>query len=97
MVNIINSTIVLRSINHNQSFSFVEFFVDKKTGKLTKDKTVIHQPIMFCHEFFEQTNDCYTEDPSINHKGKIPASFLGEKIQPDLEIQKRFESFLKIK
>jgi 2',3'-cyclic-nucleotide 2'-phosphodiesterase (5'-nucleotidase family) len=97
MVNIINSTIVLRSINHNQSFSFVEFFVDKKTGKLTKDKTVIHQPIMFCHEFFEQTNDCYTEDPSINHKEKIPASFLGEKIQPDLEIQKRFESFLKIK
>ena len=97
MVNTINSTIVLRSIKQNQSFSFVEFFVDKKTGKLAKDKTVIHQPIMFCHEFFEQTDDCYTEDPSINHKEKIPATFLGEKIKPNFEIQKKFESFLKIK
>lgn len=93
--NIINSTIVMNSFSDGKSFSYVEFFFDKKLNKLNKNKTIIHQPVYFCREFFKDTNDCYTEDQSVNHQNKIPARFLGEEITPDPSIQEKFVNLLK--
>lgn len=95
--NIINSTLVMSSFSDGASFSYAEFFVNKKTKKLQKDKTVIHQPVMFCQEFFKETNDCYTEDASVDHKVRTPAHFLGEPVKSDAKLLQKFHYFLKDK
>jgi len=81
--NVINTTIVLSNSPNAKSFSYAEFFVDSQTGKLNKNKTIVHQPVTFCRDFFQETNDCYTEDKSINHKKRNAAKFLGVEIKPD--------------
>ena len=95
--NFVNSTLVMSSFSDGASFSYAEFFVNKKTKKLQKDKTVVHQPVMFCQEFFKETNDCYAEDASVDHKVRTPATFLGEQIVPDSKLLQKFHYFLKDK
>lgn len=95
--NIINTTLVLSGFEDGKSFSYAEFFVDKKSNKLQKDKTVVHQPVVFCQQFFKETNDCYTEDKSVDHKVRTPAYFLGEKIESDATLLQKFHYFLKDK
>lgn len=92
--NNINNILVLSGFEDGKSFSYAELFVDKKTNKLRADKTIIHQPVMFCHEFFKETNDCYTEDSSVDHKLRIPAHFLGEKVESDSGFLQKFNSFI---
>lgn len=96
-VNVINSTLVMNGFSDGVGFSYAELFVNKKTKKLQKNKTVIHQPVMFCQEFFKETNDCYTEDSSVDHKVRIPAAFLGEDIQSDSKLLQKFHYYLKDK
>lgn len=95
VANYVNETLVLSSFGQGMSFSYVEFFIDKDSKKLAKDKTIVHQPVLFCREFFKETKDCYNEDTSFSHKEKMPATFLGEKINPDEAILKIFENYLK--
>lgn len=95
MANFVNTTLVMSSFENGQSFSYAELFVDPKTKKLKKDKTVVHQPVMFCQEFFKETQDCYTEDPSVDHKARTPAKFLGQLIEPDPGFEQKFHHFLK--
>jgi 2',3'-cyclic-nucleotide 2'-phosphodiesterase (5'-nucleotidase family) len=83
--NVINETILLAGFPDGRSLNYVEFVVDKKTRKILNEKTVIHQPVMTCHEFFAETRDCFTQDESVNHDKKIPATFLGQDIVPDVE------------
>lgn len=64
-----------------KSFSFAELYVDTKENKVLLDQSIIQQPVMFCREFFKETKDCYFEDLSIDHKERIPATFLGKPIQ----------------
>ncbi|MGE3610346.1 MAG: hypothetical protein AB7I27_12210 [Bacteriovoracaceae bacterium] len=78
--NYINSTLVLSGFSSGKSFSYVEFILDRKTNKLIKDETVVHQPVLFCHEFFKETKDCFSGDSSVNHKLRVPAKFLGKDI-----------------
>lgn len=92
MANIINGTVVLSGFEDGQSLNLAEFYFDKKSGKVVPEKTVVHQPIMICQEFFKETKDCYTEDSSVDHKERIPATFLGQEVSPDLEVRKKFES-----
>lgn len=90
MANYIKGTLVLSGFHDGKSFNYVEFTVDTKANKIVPGKTVVHQPVMFCHEFFKETNDCYTEDTSVNHKERIPATFLGKPIERDLSLEKKF-------
>ena len=87
--NVINTTLVMSNFPEAKSFSYAEFFVDTQTGKLNKKKTIIHQPVMFCREFFHETNDCYSEDKSIDHKRRKSAKFLGSEIKLDPALGKR--------
>lgn len=79
--NFVNGTLVMSGFEDGKSFSFAEFIVNTKTKKVSADETVVHQPVIFCHEFFKETSDCYTEDPSVNHTKRIPATFLGTPIE----------------
>jgi hypothetical protein len=78
MANYINETLVLSSFGQGKSLSFAEFIVDTKTKKIVREKTVVHQPVLLCREFFKETKDCYTGDSSVNHKERMPALFLGK-------------------
>jgi len=85
-VNYVGETLILNGLSQGRGFAFAEFFFDKKTGKLKKDQTLVHQPILFCQKFFKETNDCYSADQSVDHHELIEARFLGELIKPDSTI-----------
>jgi len=90
MANFVNGTLVMGGFPDGKSFNYVEFFIDSKTKKVVPEKTIVHQPVMFCHEFFKETKDCFAEDPSVDHKLRIPATFLGKPIERDLSLEKKF-------
>lgn len=90
MANYIKGTLVVSGFHDGRSFNYVEFTVDTKANRIIPGKTIVHQPVMFCHEFFKDSKDCYTEDSSVNHKERIPATFLGKPIERDLSLEKRF-------
>lgn len=85
MANIVNGIVVMGSFPDGKAFNYTELIVDSKTKKVIDDKTVVHQPIMFCQDFFKETNDCFTDDSTINHNQRIPATFLGSPIQSKSE------------
>lgn len=91
VANLINGVAVISSFEAGKSFSYAEVIVDEKTGR--PEETVIHQPVMVCREFFKETNDCYTEDPSVNHRERIPARFLGVQVDRDEEVRTKFKKF----
>lgn len=93
VANLINGIVVLSGFDSGKSFSYVELALDEKTGKINPEKTIIHQPVMICREFFKETNDCYTEDPSINHKERVPAKFLGIPVERNEEMRTKFRKF----
>jgi 2',3'-cyclic-nucleotide 2'-phosphodiesterase (5'-nucleotidase family) len=92
--NVINSTIVMNGYEDGKSFSYAELFINKKTNKLQREKSVVHQPVVFCREFFKETNDCYTEDSSVDHKARVQAQFLGKKIVSDSDVEQKFHYYL---
>ncbi len=81
VANIINTTIVIGGFNSPDSMIYTELFFEKESKSLIKEKSIIHQPVVFCREFFKETQDCFFEDQSINHKDRTPAIFLGEPIK----------------
>ena len=81
MANFVNGTLVLGGFPDGKSFNYAEFTVNTKTKKVQSEATVVHQPVMLCHEFFKETKDCFTEDHSVNHKLRIPATFLGKPVE----------------
>lgn len=93
MANIHNGMVLLSGFENGKSFNFAEFNFEAKSGKLVKDKTVIHQPVMFCHQFFKETDDCFTEDSSVDHQARTPAVFLGTTIVPDQSMKKKFSKY----
>ena len=79
---------------HSEIFVLGDMAAAKdESGKLLPEKTVIHQPVMVCREFFKETNDCYTEDPTIDHKERVPARFLGVQVDGNDEVKKKFSRF----
>lgn len=80
MANFVNGTLVMGGFNDGRSFSYAEFVVNTKNKKIVAEKTIAHQPVFFCQEFFKETNDCFHEDESVDHKIRVPATFLGKPI-----------------
>lgn len=80
IANYVNGTLVLSNFGDGKSMIYAEFFYDKQRKKIIKDMTRVHQPVMFCQEFFKETDDCFPHDPSVKHKERVPAKFLGKKI-----------------
>ncbi len=82
MANIVNGILVLGGFPNGKSFSYAELVVNIGSRQINRKKTVVHQPVLFCHEFFKETDDCYTGDPTVDHSKRIPARFLGQEITP---------------
>lgn len=80
--NYINGTLVMSGFPDGASFNYAEFVIDTKANRIVPEKTVVHQPVMFCSEFFKETNDCFPEDSTVDHKKRIPATFLGKPVTP---------------
>ncbi len=78
--NYINGVLVMAGLPDGKSFSYAELVINLKTRKLNPAKTIAHQPVFFCHEFFHETHDCFSEDESVDHKKRMSAEFLGQKI-----------------
>ena len=86
IANYINNTVVMAGMSDGKGFSFSEIVFDLETKKINLNKTIIHQPVTFCQEFFKETNDCFTEDETIQHDKRIPAEFLGRKISSGIDL-----------
>ncbi len=87
MANLINGIVLMGGYSEGKSFNYVEIVINSKSRKINSKKTLIHQPVFFCHEFFSETSDCYHKDHSVNHNKRAPAFFLGKSIEPVLSIQ----------
>jgi hypothetical protein len=90
VANFVNGILVMSTEGEGRSFNYVEVFIDKTAKRVLTEKTVVHQPVMFCKEFFKQTNDCWTGDSFVDHKERIPATFLGEKIEANTKWDAEF-------
>ena len=82
VANFINETLVMSGFAKGVSFNLADFYFDKKTKHLVPQKTQVYQPIMTCHEFFKETNDCYYKDESVDHSKRTPAKFFDVEITP---------------
>ncbi|HLW56864.1 MAG TPA: hypothetical protein VKY27_05730 [Bacteriovoracaceae bacterium] len=83
--NYVGNTLVLSGFPKGMSFNVADFYFDKKSKQLVSDLTYVYQPVMTCHEFFKETEDCYYKDETVDHKKRIPATFLGVPIEPTPE------------
>lgn len=82
VANFIEGIPVLQNWGNGQYLSWVDLYFDKKHNQIDRSKTVIHQPIQLCHQFFKDTEDCFTKEDFFN-KELMSAMFLGEKIKVD--------------
>jgi len=96
VANYVNGTLVLGAYGQGKSMIYSELFFDSTTNSFLTDQTIVHQPVYFCREFFKETNDCFAEDASIDHNKRIPASFLGKKIELDKIQPSKKSSFIHI-
>jgi hypothetical protein len=94
MANFFNGTLLLSGFEDGKSFNLAEFYFDRE-GKLLSERTVVHQPVLTCHEFFKETNDCFTGDPSVDHRERVPARFLGREVAPVPEFRTKFGTYFK--
>jgi 2',3'-cyclic-nucleotide 2'-phosphodiesterase (5'-nucleotidase family) len=83
VANYINGIPVIQAFNDGRSFARVDLVWDNRDNIIVTEKTLIHQPIRLCHRFFKKTEDCYTEDSSVDHRELIPARYLNQTIFPE--------------
>jgi len=82
VANYIQGYPVIQNYDNGTDFSWLKLTYDFKQQRLIKDKTQILQPVSTCHNFFKETEDCYTEEVLRNVEIK-KARFLDEKIRPE--------------
>jgi len=83
VANLIAGTPVISGFPEGRSFSRVDLIFNIQTNELVRERSLIHQPTLLCHRFFQESEDCYTEDPSVDHRKTGPAKFLKREIFPD--------------
>ena len=71
---------VMQNFGDGEYLSMAEIYFDKKHGKVVHDETKIYQPVMICHSFLTETNDCYYKE-SIENENLTEAQFFGKKIK----------------
>lgn len=90
VANWINGVPVVQAFPGGTSFSRVDLIVENK--RVLTAKTVVHQPVRLCHRFFKATEDCYTDDQSVDHRELVPATYWGEAIFPEERVSLWMES-----
>ena len=82
VANFINGYPVLQNFANGTDFSWVKLTYDHKQKAVVKERTQILQPVRTCHQFFRETEDCYTKEVLRNVEIK-KAKFLNNKIKID--------------
>lgn len=80
VANFIGGYPVLQSFSEGEHMSWAKLVYDTKFKRVVKDKTQIMQPAQICHQFFKETQDCYTKEVLRNIE-LVPAVFLGEEVK----------------
>lgn len=70
---------VLQNFSEGQYLSWAEMYYDTKHHRIMSEKSKTHQPVQLCHQFFNQTQDCFIEKEDLKDE-LVPAKFLGEKV-----------------
>ena len=83
VANFVNGVPVMQAFGQGTAFARVDLVWDVEKKALNPEKTLVHQPVRLCHRFFKETEDCFTEDSSIDHRQLIPARYLEKSIFPD--------------
>jgi|GEM_PF-6959959 len=83
VANFINGIPVMQAFGQGTSFARVDLVWDIEKKALNAEKTMVHQPVRLCHRFFKETEDCFTEDNSVDHRQLVPARYLDKGIFPD--------------
>lgn len=83
VANVVQGIPVVQAFAKGAAFSRVDLIYDQAANKVLVERTKIHQPTRLCHRFFKETEDCYTEDSSVDHRHLAPAMYLGQEIMPD--------------
>lgn len=83
VANFVNGVPVMQAFGQGTSFARVDLVWDVEKKALNAEKTLVHQPVRLCHRFYKETEDCFTEDQSIDHRQLIPARYLDKSIFPD--------------
>ena len=83
VANFVNGVPVMQAFGQGTAFARVDLVWDVEKKALNLDKTLVHQPVRLCHRFFKESEDCFTEDPSIDHRQLVPARYLEKSIFPD--------------
>lgn len=80
VANMINGYPVLQNYANGNDFSWIKLTFDHKQRKVVQERTQILQPVSTCHNFFKETQDCYTKEVLRNVEVK-KAKFLNKKIK----------------
>ncbi len=83
VANFINGIPIMQAFGQGTSFARVDLVWDLEKKAVNAEKTLVHQPVRLCHRFFKESEDCFTEDNSIDHRELIPARYLEKNIFPD--------------
>tara|TARA_B100001971_G_C18267904_1_gene595874 strand:+ start:24238 stop:25479 length:1242 start_codon:yes stop_codon:yes gene_type:complete len=71
---------VIQNFANGTDFSWLKLTYDHKLKRLDKKRTQILQPVSTCHNFFKETEDCYTQEVLRNVE-LTKAKFLNHKIK----------------
>lgn len=80
VANYIHGYPVLQNFANGTDFSWLKITYDHKLKRIDKKRTQILQPVSTCHNFFKETQDCYTEEVLRNVELE-KAKFLNHKIK----------------
>lgn len=86
--NFVEDIPIIQSFGNGTHLGRLELYYDINKGSLVKDKTIIYQPTKLCHEFFDNTDDCYSKDKTVTYNNLKKATFLGLPVDPDLAMTK---------
>ncbi|MBL7663642.1 MAG: 5'-nucleotidase C-terminal domain-containing protein [Bacteriovoracaceae bacterium] len=93
VANFIEGVPVAQNFGLGRYFSRIELVYDLKKQRVDQEKTIIYQPTKICHNFFSETEDCFTQDISVNHDLVTTAKFLGQDIYEDQNLKNLIEPF----
>lgn len=82
VANYFNDIPVIQNYANGTDFSWIKLTYDFKLQRLVKKKTKILQPVSTCHNFFKETEDCFTKEILRNVEIK-KAKFLNRKVKID--------------
>jgi len=88
----VNGIPIIETYGFGRNFSRLDLFYDTVAERLLPGRSLIHEPVNFCHNFLATSGDCAVNEPD-RRGALLPAHFMGVDIVPDIETEQRFENY----